>query len=79
MDGSIHKEPTLSDVGKLIEVTNGDPGDPNCHWHTVRLAGIDMLEDLQYVCIPTEQRWINDCSSWEIGSWRHARTITKES
>lgn len=49
------------------------------HWHTVRLAGIDLLEDLQYVCIPTEQRWINDCSSWEIGSWRHARTITKES
>lgn len=75
MAGNTYNEPTLSEVGKLIEVTNDDPCNPNCQWYTVRLAGIDLLEDLQYVCIPTEQRWINDCSSWEIRSWKHAKTI----
>lgn len=72
---SNYREPEQGDVGLLVEVTNDPSEDRN--WQQARLAGIDMLDDTPFVCIPTHQRWINDCSDQEIVAWKHARIERK--
>lgn len=59
-------------IGSLVEVTN----DPNSEkWEKLRLAGIDLLDDHPYVCIPVHQLWLSNCDDSEILCFKYARIV----
>ena len=73
-----YREPTLDDIGRLVEVCNDEPSDPKCRWFDARLASLETQQDRQYVCMPTHQVCIWSCEPWEIASWKHARIDSEE-
>ena len=78
MEEVTYREPTLDDIGRLVEVCNGDPSDIECRWFDARLASVETQQDRQYICIPTHQNCIWSCEPWEIASWKHARIIDQK-